>query len=458
MLSYLRKWYDKIILRKYHIRYLEMKRMQPYFIHWYHTFLKYYNNRMKIKKLQIKIMKRIAYSILLTWKLYTIRSKRLNELFHYQEQLTLYNKKKKIWNKWIEVKLNNKFYFLYKIVEKRTYLYLKLRFLKKWKKSYYQSIVLNKKLLKVIFHAWKNLIRDNKLEEYANDKALLHYYIFSGKWALKLWFWKTQRKKNLRNKSLRAMNLLLIKKSKLMLQYWRLRCWRLGRRVLYGKNKYVQNNNINHNNNHNNNYQNINNDRYNRNSSNYNNYNQSPRSSSQQYHIGLNSSSKPMLTTTTTTTTKSSSLSPTKNKKSQLTTPLEVGYDTPLRISTLNNEHYLHTPRFNSTLNSPYSTTFRTNNIQDNNFLTTPRDNRLLSKYSMISTIQSQPSPSSSFHYSQRGINSYKYHLTNNNNNLLIHGRTPLAHEAAQLWALRRWKRYVYYYYFINLYLYIYFF
>jgi hypothetical protein len=400
LFQFFRRWYNKSVAHISYCHQIELRRIQPFFFHWLAVYQNYFLQTQKIKFLQIKIWRRLLTGLFLHWKLFSLRSKRYFDSLVYLQHQVRHRALEKVWRRWENAIENKKYLFFSNILKQKSSFYLKLKYLKMWRKCYFYEKMYQKKLIRVLFVAWARYVREEKMSLVCHEKAVLYHFIFSCRWALRVWRWRIQQKKQRRMKFFQRIGQMDERKCRKIIQYWRQKCWWLGRRVLHGKTRFSHPPRMM-------------------------NMNRSIASThSHLHHRDLSFSIPPP--------PPSSSWSPHSTRKSIMTP----------RFGSEDSDHLL----FNSgnTLHRPVMTPlrvsmFKTDEMRVNTRATTPRSPYSSSKrplFNQSSVSFDAISTMKSHSHTPR----YTHHQPHHHH-LLIFGRTPLAHEASQLWALRRWKK-----------------
>ena len=417
----LRRWYSKIIVTKNNIYKIQkMTTLQPRFTHWFLCYEKNLKINFKIKFHQIKIWKRILKTIFIAWKLFSIRSKRLFFLYSYLQKKHQKHIFFRIFQFWKSCQVKKFHFYLFSIVTKRSEVYLKKKYLKFWRISFYQKQIFLQEFLLQIFLEWKSVVKDVLRERKFYEKGIIHFYFWNGRWVLRLMQWRARQRKGRRERERMGTQSLWRWKCKRMLSYWRLRSWWLGSRVLHGRRKLLHSGRMDR--------TRVTTGAWPGAGATYSFDQSTARTAVGGDGGGFNSSlHSPFLSLQRRGPW--DLLGTSESAYEGLRSP----YQTPMRHGDLN-------PTPTRTPSQPLSSSFKRTLFHDTSFAS------FGDKSVGLSLSPSKPSVSQrSGPYSRGGgggtVRSVHRGEGGAGAHLLVFGRTPLAHEACQLWAIRRWKR-----------------
>lgn len=208
---------------------------RPIFLAWYRTFQIFRRNRLRIYKVRVKVMRRIAKGVFLAWSLYTLRSSRLKKSCHLLHQTTLSNHKRKAWNVWREAKRYIELRILERTVFSKYARRSRANTLRRWKLAYRMSSEQTWQNVQTIFHHWARLTSDNVIGREAHLVGASYHSETSLRNAIATWRHRINNVKHMHYNEFEGRKSMLMSRCIQIIRYWRCWSWWMGRRVLYGR-------------------------------------------------------------------------------------------------------------------------------------------------------------------------------------------------------------------------------
>jgi hypothetical protein len=208
---------------------------RPIFLAWHRTFQIFRRNRLRIYKVRVKTMRRIARGVFLAWSLHTLRSTRLKKSCHRLHLVTLANHRRKAWNVWREARRNIQLQSIEQIVRARYTRRSRADTLRIWKMVYRMSSEQTWQNVQIIFNHWARLTADEHIGRDAHMVGANYHSVTSLRKAIVKWRDRIQAVKYMQHNEFEGRKAMLMSRCIQMLRYWRCWSWWMGRRVLYGR-------------------------------------------------------------------------------------------------------------------------------------------------------------------------------------------------------------------------------
>ena len=228
-------WYRVIVRRRCAVKIAIRVTAKPKFAAWRKLFLTVRNHRVKIFRVRVKVMRRIARGVFLAWSLYAIRSSRLRKCCHAVHNMTLFHIKQRAWEDWRtahrEVYLQLKEQRVYSMHVAR----VRAAVLRHWLLRYRTSSEQTWQNVQITFGHWAQYTEDNRVGRRAHILGEAHHTATMQRAAIACWRQRCRSVAYLRQREFAARKFMLMSHCVQMLRYWRCWSWWMGRRVLYGR-------------------------------------------------------------------------------------------------------------------------------------------------------------------------------------------------------------------------------